>query len=807
MILPNRATAWLIALLCLTAVPVRAAAPDAQARFDAAVDVAKNDMLSNPRQVIAGTDRDWPLTAALSDTRSRQAGVAMLLWLQSEAWFRLDDLQRAAPLAERALALARAAAPRTKLEADILLTRGSIAGKRLQAAQALADFQAAHRLFHALGIQRSEAISLICLANLYVDAKDYTRALVYLEQALEAYHTDPGLAFAIYNIRGLAYQEQAQYGRANVEFREALRYAREVKSPAVQAQYLRNIARNHLLAGQLAQADAVIARARVLPGEARDDIKQLDAVAAQAALQHGRIVEAGQLIDRAFEGVDLSRTDLPFREAHQTAVAVYRAEGRSDEALVHLEALKRLDDQATKLATQTNTALMAARFDSVNQEARISRLKLEDRLQHAETERTLWLDAAGTTGTVIVLLLIGLVTIRRSRDQVRAANADLAVSNGALGKALAAKTEFLATTSHEIRTPLNGILGMTQVMLADRTLPSPTRDRLTVVQGAGLTMRALVDDILDIAKMETGNLSVERAPFDLRAVLDDASRMWAEQARGKGIAFTIDLERCPARVEGDAARVRQIVFNLLSNALKFTAAGSVSLIAGEEDGGVRIAVADTGIGIAPDQQETVFESFRQADTSTTRRFGGTGLGLSICRSLAQAMGGEISLRSTLGAGSTFAVTLPLRALPPAPLCEASAGCETLLVLDRNPITRAMFKTLFAPHVTAVTFAGSVDEAAPCLDAGNICAILADEATARADADPIGFVAALAARSAGAPISLLWSAAAAETERETLLRHGAGQVIVKPVTGAKLAALIFRQKGDGDSTSPLVSEAA
>ncbi|MBV9790088.1 MAG: tetratricopeptide repeat protein, partial [Chloroflexi bacterium] len=594
--------AWcwrLAAFLAITgAQPVAASPSPQQARFDAAVEVAKSAMLVDPDQVIVKTRQAQPILETLPDARSRAVGTATLLWLQAEALARLDDFEHAAPLAERALALARKSAPASVLEANILLTRGSIDGKQLRVADALTNLQNAHRLFRSLGNSRSEAVSLVYLADLYNDANDYSTALRYFSEALETYQADPGLAQSIYNNRAIVYQELGRFQQADDDFNHALNLIRKLKRASLEAHTLRNIARNALLAGKLAKADRAIAAARALPRQLNDDAAQLAAVAAQAALQHGRPQDAGKLIEEAFAGIDLTKTDLPFRSAHGIAIDVYRALGRPDRALAHLEAVKRLDDESTKLAIQTSTALMAARFDSANQEAKIARLRdaarlreARDALQRAHTERLIWLGGAGAASLLILGLLASQRAIRRSRDQVRAANADLAVTNTALGKALAAKTEFLATTSHEIRTPLNGILGMTQVMLTDRSLSPPTRDRLTVVQGAGLTMRALVDDILDVAKMETGNLTVEHAPFDLKAILSEASRMWEEQARGKGLAFTVDLDRCPGRVEGDAARVRQIAFNLLSNAVKFTACGSVTLSAEPAGEAVRIAVA------------------------------------------------------------------------------------------------------------------------------------------------------------------------------------------------------------------------
>ena len=409
---------------------------------------------------------------------------------------------------------------------------------------------------------------------------------------------------------------------------------------------------------------------------------------------------------------------------------------------------------------------------------------------------------------VIGLLAFALFTVRRSRDKIHAANADLAVTNSALGKALAAKTEFLATTSHEIRTPLNGILGMTEVILADAALSAALRDRLNIVHGAGVTMRALVDDILDVAKMETGNLSIESAPFDLRATVVEATRMWEEQARAKGLGFDVDLDDCPTLIVGDAARVRQIVFNLLSNALKFTATGRVAVSAGvTKDDTLRIAVSDSGIGIPPEKLDEIFESFRQADAGTTRQFGGTGLGLAICRNLARAMGGDVSVGSVVGSGATFTLLLPLVRAEPLAADEGRAAADRTLVIDRNPISRMTLRSLLAPRGGDIVFAGTVDEAVARLREGGIARLLIDDATVCAAGDPHAALRTIAAAGTGADTTLLWSGDAA-TECEELLETGVDRVILKPITGAALVTAMFdRSVSNKDAIPDLVSRAA
>ena len=599
---------------------------------------------------------------------------------------------------------------------------------------------------------------------------------------------------SIYNNRAIVLKELGRYRAAEVQFRTALNLARALNSPTLMAQIWRNLARCQLLLGDINGADRSIVDGLAVARKAGlGDEPIMLSVMAQAALQRGDRNDAVALIDRAFAGIDPAHTPLSFREAHQTAYEIYRATNRPDLALIHLVALKRLDDEATKLATTTSTALMAARFDFAKIKADELQRSIGYERRRVRTERFAFMVAAAATFIVMLLLAFALFVSRRSRRRVDAANEDLAQTNTALGKALAAKTEFLATTSHEIRTPLNGILGMTQVMLADASIRGDTRDRLGIVHGAGITMRALVDDILDVAKMETGNLTIERAPFDLAATIRDATRLWEDQAKAKGIAFSRDLDRCPQMIEGDAARVRQIVFNLLSNALKFTPQGSIDLVV-ETHGAdrYRIAIGDTGIGIPADKTGEIFESFRQADAGTTRQFGGTGLGLAICRNLARAMGGEISVESMVGRGSTFIVLLPLEhAAAPVACQTVGQGGPGILIVDRNPISRAMLRALLAPQAGTVAFASSAAEATGCLPAMTVAQVLIDDATIRAEADPMAALERLAAVAQAQDVrtALLWPAGAA-WEPTDIRATGIDLVIAKPVSGAALVDRLF-----------------
>lgn len=786
--------------LLLIAVPLvlAAAAPASRIndpRFEALAAAVKARMLTDPAAAVAEA------RSALGYARRARSlqMEATALWLMGEAYSRVMESERAAEALSSARRTAEKIAPRTQLHADILLSEGGVLYATGQIGRALSDLRRAHDYFTDLGDTRSRAKALITIALVHTAGNDYEGALRYYDEAMLAYRADPGLSLAIHNGRGRALRELNRLSGAESELRKALAFAREMKSPALQAQVLINISEVLLAKGDLAAADRTISEGLALSSkpEASAQHDSVITLAAQAAYERGNTAKAERLIVERFRGRDLLKTLSADRFAHEAAYRIYAKLGRSDLAVQHLAALKRLDDQATATARSNSAAIANAQFDFANQDLRIAQLKAADLQKTVELERSRartqqWLFLG--TLLIIAMLVIGIVTIRRSRNA-------LARTNTALGKALAAKTEFLATTSHEIRTPLNGILGMTQVMLADPETDLPTRDRLSVVHGAGMTMRALVDDILDVAKIETGRMTIEEAPTDIKRTILDAARIWEDQARAKGIGFSLDLANAPACAMADATRLRQIVFNLLSNAVKFTASGHVSVSASIVDDRWRLVVADTGIGIAPDKHEIIFEAFRQADAGTTRQFGGTGLGLSICRNLSRAMGGDVTVVSAEGDGATFVLDLPYE---PAIADEAEAVSGAgVLVLDRNPITRAMFKALLSPVGGAVTFAATADEARDALQTQQPATLLLDDQTLRASDDMVAAVRALTQAAPDARIALL-GPRLEPLEQTRLAEAGVSRFITKPIGKEALVQAVF---SDEPNVSALVSRAA
>ena len=259
-----------------------------------------------------------------------------------------------------------------------------------------------------------------------------------------------------------------------------------------------------------------------------------------------------------------------------------------------------------------------------------------------------------------------------------------------------AKTDFLAVISHEIRTPLNGVLGMAQAM-ANNPLSAAQKRRLGVIDQSGSALLEIVNDLLDLSRFESGQVDIAEADFDLQATVRAVHGAHSCEAARAGLEFRLEIDPTLAALyRGDASRIRQILSALTSNALKFTPRGEVRLTVERSRGGVRFTVCDTGIGIAQDRQQRMFDKFAKADSSMTRRHGGAGLGLAICQQLCLAMGGLISVSSAPGAGSVFTLDLPLR--PTAPDQAAAPGALgsrplRILAAEDNPVNQLVLRAL------------------------------------------------------------------------------------------------------------------
>ena len=331
----------------------------------------------------------------------------------------------------------------------------------------------------------------------------------------------------------------------------------------------------------------------------------------------------------------------------------------------------------------------------------------------------------GLMAAIVGFLIYSLRRLARSVEQARerAEAGDFA------------KSEFIANMSHEIRTPLNGVLGMAQVMEADE-LSESQRERLKVIRESGATLLALLNDVLDLSKIEAGKLELSPATFDLEELVRRVGATFAGVASAKDLALEVSVDPAAKGLwRGDALRIRQVLANLVSNAVKFTDTGRVILSATLMEEGLCFDVIDTGIGIDAGKAPQLFDKFAQADASTTRRYGGTGLGLSIVTALLELMGGFITVDSRPGAGSRFTVVLPLPRVAgeaPAPAEEAAPQAAApmeravrVLAAEDNPTNQAVLRALLAPLGVDVTMVANGREAVEAFAAEPFDVVLMD----------------------------------------------------------------------------------
>lgn len=331
------------------------------------------------------------------------------------------------------------------------------------------------------------------------------------------------------------------------------------------------------------------------------------------------------------------------------------------------------------------------------------------------------LPLAAALAAVPAALAALLVQQRREQSECERR---LALEREVAARSSAAKSAFLATVSHEIRTPLNAVLGVADLM-AGTALSAEQRRHVDVFRHAGQTLAALIDDLLDLGKIEAGRLELASEPFALRASIASVDSLLRPRAEHKGLRFVVELaDDVPAWVIGDRRRIEQALTNLVGNAIKFTPEGEVSLrVARTGAGRIAFVVQDTGIGIAPEQQTLVFEPFVQADERISRDYGGTGLGLAITRAMAQRMGGDVLLASERGVGSTFTLELPLagheappaaaatqRPEAPPALAPPAVWLERVLLAEDNELNVYIVSAMLTGHVGRLDVAADGHEA-------------------------------------------------------------------------------------------------
>jgi signal transduction histidine kinase/AmiR/NasT family two-component response regulator len=436
---------------------------------------------------------------------------------------------------------------------------------------------------------------------------------------------------------------------------------RKVVGLSVRARALAQMGQTDLAEADLAELDRLKASGEYHPGS----FAFMPLAKAQVLANRGRSVEAFQIVSQYWRAAAKSQV-IRFRDAVPALVGILRADV--------VELRKTAELQKTVIALQSLIAGLA----------------------------------------IAVALAAGyaVYTLRKLNRKLDAARL-------AAEEANQAKSQFLANISHEIRTPLNGVLGLAQAISADELSPVQA-ERIGVLRQSGLGLLAILNDLLDLAKIEAGKLTIEAVPFNPQEVLTAARQaIWATaEAKGLTVETTV-MPEAEGLYKGDPTRLRQIIDNLVSNAVKFTPTGRVDVVLSRPADALVLTVADTGIGMTPEATIRIFTKFEQADASTTRRFGGSGLGLSICLELAEAMGGAIKADSVEGQGTTFTVILPLERLGDVQdvvavqavdaVVDADQPLLRVLAAEDHPVNQLVLRTLLGQFGVEVTMASNGQE--------------------------------------------------------------------------------------------------
>lgn len=524
-----------------------------------------------------------------------------------------------------------------------------------------------------------------------------------------------------------------------------------------------------------------------------------------------RLGVGGVHLDRELRAAGTELTRIPSLEgATRRRIAILK------EAREHLLAGR--DGQANRILRgreldQVSRDLREALFEyEMNERSRLQD-KLSDRL--FQQERILEFDIAAIL-LAVTLLISASIMILFYIQRLRKFDRDTISARVEAERASRMKSSFLANMSHEIRTPLNGVVGLTR-LLRETRLNEDQEEIVESLEASGRTLLALVNDILDLSKIESGKIEIVKEPYDVTSMLQDLEKAFRTQAEKKKLALVFEGPSVPIAVRGDSLKVRQVLQNLISNAIKFTREGEVRVRWRKEGARMRFEVKDTGIGIPDEALDRIFRPFEQADSSTSRTHGGSGLGLAICRNLVIAMGGEMAVQSQAGLGSLFWFELPfepatlVRTTGPSEAAEERAPALTsvvpgqkILLVEDNEVNRHLVTAFLSKRGYNVESAEDGEIASRMVRDKAYDLILMDVHLPKRD----GFEVTrdirggkLGSRNTKAPVVAL-TASAIKGERERCLGAGMNDFITKPVDLDMLEQVVRRFVATGSKVVAL-----
>ncbi|MCH8862473.1 MAG: tetratricopeptide repeat protein, partial [Proteobacteria bacterium] len=650
--------------------------------------------------------------------------------------------------------------------------------------EAEAAFEKSLSQFREINLLPGEAVVYASLGELREETGDFNAATDYYTKVvsiMEEVGDLSGLAFAHASL-GSVCLKLGDIDGAIEEFGKSLEYAEIIGDRDVLANGHLNLGRIHQKKGNLPAAKTALKRA----------------------------------LDIAVEGGSIEHR----MNAYKALAEIYREEEDFAAAHEHLLGFLAAREELYPADYTETLAQIQARYQAKEREAEISSLRRDNvvhelQVERGRAQRNIAFGAVFIVLVVLLALSNGYWVKTRTNRKMSRQNTRLLEVSKELERANNVKSEILANTSHEIRTPLNGILGLVTLLL-DTDMDQQQKANLKSIEHSGQTLLHLVNDILDLSRIEAGKFEIDYAAFDLRGALETESQIWREQAELKTLSFSLEIDdNLPGAIVGAGPRVLQILANFVSNAIKFTETGNITVrVAAKRRGSSEVdilfEVQDTGIGVSQEFKDQAFERFSQSDTSSTRAFGGTGLGLAISRDLAKMMGGEIGVSGQEGEGSTFwfsmtadlpaAGDLPVRTARSRPgviQSDSQNGQQSVLhvlIAEDNEINQRVIVGLVERlgHSTAVV--GDGEEVLEILNHEKFDAILMDIQMPGID----GVMAAKWIRSKEGPVSKIpivaLTANAMTGDREKYLAQGMDDYLAKPIDPAALAAVLARFAG-------------